>query len=36
MAIKEIFTFISSDYQRYKGSLGGGGKKCCHIFVIRF
>ena len=22
MAIKEIFTFISSDYQRYKGSLG--------------
>ena len=23
MAIKEIFTFISSDYQRYKGSLGG-------------
>lgn len=35
MAIKEIFTFISSDYQRYKGSLGGG-KKCCHIFVIRF
>jgi len=23
MAIKEIFTFISSDYQRYKGLLGG-------------
>ena len=22
MAIKEIFIFISSDYQRYKGSLG--------------
>lgn len=23
MAIKEIFTFISSDYQQYKGLLGG-------------
>lgn len=23
MAIKEIFTFISSDYQRYKGLWGG-------------
>lgn len=30
MAIKEIFTFISSDYQRYKGLLGGE-KMLSHI-----
>lgn len=35
MAIKELFTFILSDYQRYKGVMGGG-KKYCHIFIVRF
>lgn len=36
MAVKELFTFILSDYQRYKGVMGGGGKKYCHIFIVRF
>lgn len=34
MAVKELFTFILSDYQRYKGVMGG--KKYCHIFIVRF